>query len=496
VRDRALQPVSGHDETTASAAGLAPGGRLQLAAVALAGVVVIVIGVSQGPTIGLAALAVAVVGLWTVERPQIIGYVLVAVVPAAAGLGRGLVVPQLRLSEALVLVGAAVVLPRTLGRADRRWATLDWAAFGFVGCHVVLGLASGLLHDAIDVDGLRLLAGPVQFFLLYRTVSAVLTTVEQRTRAIEVLLAATIPVAIIALLQSAGVGAVQRLIEDTTAGDVFERWGYARSPRATGPFPSWHPLAGFLFLPILVATAVLTRLTGPSKVSRPLALISLPLCVAALLASQTLNVIAGVVLATVIIAVAAGRFVRTALPALIVLVLTFAVVGGAIVDRLETQVLARDQSSAGVGTPQTIGYRFEVWQEQYLPVVRDYWVAGYGPGLPSTIEWRSTESLYLTLLIRGGLGLLLAYAAFMVVVLESALRGRRSDDPVHRLLAYVFVGSIIALVPMQALFPYFTASGLPQVFWVLLALFATSSPQEPSATGTASGLRVGRHEPI
>jgi hypothetical protein len=473
-----------------------PGGRLQLASVACAGLVVVVLGATRGPLVAVAALAVAIIGLWTVERPEVIGYVLVAVVPATSGLQRGLVVPQLRLSEALVLVGAAIVLPRAVGDPSRRWSTLDWAAFGFVACHVVVGLGSGVLHHSLGGDGIRLLVGPVQFFLLYRTVTAVITTVPQRTRALEVLIAVTIPVSIITLLQASGVGGVQQVIEQTTSSEVFERWGWVESNRATGPFASWHPLAGYLFLPIVVSTAALTRLSGETNISRPLLYVSLPLAVAALLASQTLNVIAGIVLATLIIAVTAGRFVRTALPLIAILVLVFGVVGGAVSDRLQTQVLSQESSSEGFA-PQTIGYRFEVWGEQYIPVLRDYWLAGYGPALPPTIEWRSTESLYLTLVLRGGLALLGAYVVFMVVLFRRATRARRSDDPIHRLLGYVFIGGILALIPMQALFPYFTASGLPQVFWVVLALFATSATSiDPPPVTSRTSRPVGAVAPV
>jgi len=45
----------------------------------------------------------------------------------------------------------------------------------------------------------------------------------------------------------------------------------------------------------------------------------------------------------------------------------------------------------------------------------------------------------------------------------------------QRVLARVVVATVIVLLPMQLVFPYFTNSGLPQLFWLLPAMLAAGS---------------------
>lgn len=457
--------------------------RTVTAATALASLAAVSVAATRGPA---AALAVALLGgaaLAVVARPERVGWAVAALVPVTSGLARGFPLPGIRVSEALVVLAAVVVLPRPTSE-DHRWRTLDLAAAGYVGAHVAMGLVSGTANHALSGEGVRLLMGPVQFFLLYRIVVRTLVTPAQRRIALALVIAGTLPVAAIALAQAAGVGAAQEVIEVATRSEVFDRWGWERQGRATGPFASWHPLAGYLFLPLVASIVLLTGPRSEGEVPRPLVAAAAVACTAALLASQTLNVIGGVVLAVAIAAMAQGRFVRVALPSLVAAAGAFAVFGASVARRVDEQVLSTDPLGQSSGTPQTVGYRFEVWREQFLPVVADHWITGYGPELPPSITWRSTESLYITLALRGGIVLLVAFAVLWVVVLRTSWRARDDLDPCGRTVALTLLGTAVALVPMHVLFPYFTASGLPQVFWVFMGLVAVkdSGAEAPAAS--------------
>lgn len=446
-----------------------------------AGIVAVGLAALESPLLAVLAALLGGLALAVVRRPERIGWTVVAVVPITSGLARGIPVPGVRISEALVAGAAAVVLFRRPAERDR-WASLDWAAAAYVGAHVVLSVVSGRYHDALGGESLRLAVGPVQFFLLYRIVVRTMVTPAHRRVALALLVAGTIPVAVLTLAQAAGFGPAQQLIEEITRSEVFERWGWSRQGRSTGPFASWHPLAGYVFLPLVACAVSLAAPEGRSGISRVLAGTGLVACIGALLASQTLNVMAGAVLAVAVAAMAQRRFVRVALPALLAAVLAFSLFGASVAERIDQQVLSSDPLEQGAGTPETISYRFQVWEQQFLPQVERYWLTGYGPELPPAITWRSTESLYFTLVLRGGVVLLIAFAALQVVIIREAWRARESDEPATGVVALTLLATSIALVPMQVLFPYYTASGLPQVLWAFLGLLAAARASQPPAT--------------
>ena len=437
-----------------------------------------------GALLGALAAGGLVLGL---QRKVLIGYALVALVPITSGLARGLPIPGLRFSEAFTVGAAVLVLGRTAGDRDRRWEAIDWAAAGFVGMHAVLGVFGSLVNASFTMRGVQLLVGPVQFFLLYRVVRATIETPRQRVVALRLLLLSSIPVSLLAIAQYIGVPGVQEFVEQITQSGVFDLWIWSQQPRATGPFESWHPLAGYLFLLMVLAIAEIAD--GDRDVMPMWATTSLlGLMTLALLVSQTLNVLAGLAIVAVMIAVMTRRVAQVLVPLAAVALVGAVIFGPVLLDRVASQEVDNPTSSGGVQTPQTIGYRFEVWTDQYIPAIVDHWMTGYGPELPPSIEWRYTESVYFTLLLRGGVALFGAYAVMMAVTWRDSWRRRNTTELPRRSVAMALVAGIVALVPMQTVFPYFTASGLPQVWWILAALMAGSSSATVRARSDARGL--------
>lgn len=84
-----------------------------------------------GAKTAVAALLGVAVAVIVMVRPVIGAYALVAVVPPVSGLRAGLPVPQLRLSEALILsVGVLLLLLARPGQTPR-WRAFDWLAVGY-----------------------------------------------------------------------------------------------------------------------------------------------------------------------------------------------------------------------------------------------------------------------------------------------------------------------------------------------------------------------------
>jgi hypothetical protein len=273
---------------------------------------------------------------------------------------------------------------------------------------------------------------------------------------------------------------------------VFQSWGFLTSPRATSIFAGWHPFAGYLTIVLLLTVGVFASSAHRKRVVRPrwLGVIGL-LALVALLYSETFTAMLGVVGGAFIIAWfhRSTKLLGWLLAGAAVLALAAAFFLG---HRLESQLEADEDSVV----PQTISYRIDVWGEQYVPVLRDYWATGYGPALPDTIEWQSTESQYLTLVLRGGLPLLLVYGALMAAMGVRANRLRSHADPTIRAVAPVVLTAVIVLVPMNALFPYFTASGLAQIFWVLVGvLVSVRRDARPDGDDVDGGPWVGAASP-
>jgi hypothetical protein len=115
--------------------------------------------------------------------------------------------------------------------------------------------------------------------------------------------------------------------------------------------------------------------------------------------------------------------------------------------------------------------------------MRGRWLSGYGPKIPPDVTWKYTESVYIGLLLRGGLPLLAIYGlmtwALVLVALEVARRPLTSDparagpDEEHTLEQALARGTVVLLAVLavtQLIAPLFLTTGLPHVWWILAGL--------------------------
>lgn len=421
------------------------------------------------------AVAVAIVGgLVVLARPAVGGYLLVGVVPIVSGLRRGFPVPQLRLSEALIVGLGVIILLTANHRQAVRWTVVDWLLLAWAAGWCVIGGFNVIsLHQHPDLRKAEMLLGPLQFVLLYRAVVTALPLRDQRRKAVGLFMWASVPVSLLALAQQLRIAAVQRLIANITGSTVFQDYSYHYFARATGPFPHWTPLAGYLFVILVTGFALLFEGAGPLS-TRQLAIVLL-LASTGLVLSAELSALAGTIFGVCVLAAwykrvrQAGRWMGVGA------VVLGAAFGSYLGSRLNSQFGSR-AAAAHTLMPQTIAYRIQVWTHQYFPVIGQRPLTGWGPVLPASVVWPFTESQYVTMLMAGGVPLLCAYIGLMAALYGI---GRRVGDhlspdadgrPLGRSLAIV----ICALIVMNAIFPYFTDGGLSEPFWVLAALVAGS----------------------
>jgi hypothetical protein len=471
-----------------------------------------VIGVGTGlqAELGAVALVAVVAGLTILLRPAAAVLTVVAVAPVICALRRGLILPGLRPSEVLIAGVAVPVLLFAGSRVPIRWRLLDAMALAYVVATLALGagdmLARGTAFTA-DLNGQ--LIGPLQFFLLYRSVVVTLDTPQLRRRAMQLLLLGSVPVSISAVLQFFNVGSTRAFIKSVVNSVAAASVHYSNGglPRATGIMDHWHSLGGYMLIIILLCSALLLD-TQQQVMSRRSLSIVLAFAVVGITLTLTLAPIVGAIAGSIVLGAISGRSRKVigwmAVGALVVIVL----LGPFLSARLDQQFQSRVGQASGTAgpgfLPQTIRYRLDVWKEQYIPLVAPNLLTGYGPGLPPYINWPYTETLYITLLMKGGLPLLAVYAGLMFAAwrLAGSLASSPRASPEDRRTAQVVLILILILIPMQFVNPYFANTGLAHPLWILFGLVGAAVgwlgewPAPPASGGHVDPGRPQRYSRV
>jgi hypothetical protein len=413
----------------------------------------------------------------------------VAIVPVTPGLRRGFPVPGFRLSEVLIGAAAVAVLLPARPNRYRSWRALELAAMAYVVGTLALGTFDMLLRgDAFSGELLGKLFGPLQFFLLYRVVVVALDTDERRRLAMRVLLLASLPMAAVAVLQQLDIGPTRSIIVSLTDGQALQGYSYRHLARATGLFAAWHSLAGYLAVIIVLGVALLLQRHQRVLAPRTIAVVVVSASIA-LVGTLTLIAMLGALGACLLLGYREGYLSRV-LGWLVIVVVTGVVLFAPFLsERYQDQFDATPLHSPAAQTdsfvPQTVRYRVRVWKNQYLPAMAGRYLTGYGPGVPPEVTWQFTESLYITLLLRGGIPLLAAFLALMVVVLAQCRALERSPSAERRAVAQALGAIVIVLFFMHVLNPYFTDAGLPHQFWILMGIVA-GMRRDPDEVGRAT----------
>ena len=427
------------------------------------------------PMAGIGLLVAIWLGLVVLRRPAIGGYVLVGLVPITSGIRSGFPIPVFRLSQLLVGVIGVAILVTASNRQAVRWKLFDSVMLVFCLFALVVGLYDDLRLGAALKTGLGPLFGPFQYLILYRAVAVSLPARAQRLFALKLVILASIPVSLLALLQQFHISGVNSFIATLTGSTIFQSYDYHYFARATGPFNHWTPLAGYLLVVMLLGISLmLHEIEG--ILSRRALLGILILDAAGLLLSAELSAMIAIIGGSLILGVWAGKLrtlLRWAVPVVIILSVAF---GSYFAQRLNTEYGASSGTHSSALVPQSVEYRLQVWSQQYIPAIHQRELLGYGTTLPASITWPDTESEYITELMWGGIPLLLAFLGLMgafFVRLAPSTR-REGDEPERWAIARMLAVLLGLLLVIDTIFPYFTSSGLPQelfaIFGILVAM--------------------------
>ena len=464
--------------------------RPWLATLSTVAILALGVGAGLGPLYGVAALIGVAAMIYLARRPVTLCLVAVAAVPVTSGLARGVPIPGFRISELTIVFGAVVVLLIQARRMPGpQWTTLDRVALAYCFGALVFGVVDVMVHQVtIASDDLQTMIGPIQFFLVYRTLATGLITHRARILALRLCLLASLPVSLLAIAQQAIGQSVTNALVSVTGTTVFNTPGFEPVFRATSVFPIWHALGGYLLVILLLSAGLL--LAGDHEVLPPWAhCVVISLGAVAMVLTLTITVAVGALFGVVLLGWFNGRLRQV--------VTWMAVTGGIalfvfyplIANRIAEQSITTDQTP-GNGTsllPQTLQYRVGVWLDQYLPALNGSWLTGYGPAQPPGIDWHHTESGFITILLRGGLPYLILTSLLIVVVgMFAWTRMNAAINPAERGLAGAILALAIVFPVINLFFPYITASGLAQPMWVLWGILAASGARKYQRTSRES----------
>lgn len=418
--------------------------------------------VGAGAVLVLAALRRSVAG----------GVVVVALLPALCGVQRGLGLGPFKLSELLLLLVVAVHLPRRPSWSTRlRPEDLGLLAF------VVLGAAFAAVHtargDSSVSSFVRIGFEPVLLYLTYWIASRLVTGEADLARVLRWGLGLSVVPSALAVGQALDLPGVRQLLIRLTGGPSLPRPGVGGVGRATGPFPIWHSLGAYLVVMLVLALALL--LADDRRVLRRGALLLvIAVDTAALVLALTVTVVGWVVLAVLVVAARRGQVGRAFLVLSVVGGLSVLLFAGPIGERVTAQS-ARSATSVNAGVssllPQTLSYRISVWERDYVPLLERAVPLGLSNELPASVVFQHAENQYITLVLRGGVLLLLGAVAALVLIgreLRSAARGPGLAGIVAQAAL-----AVLLLLPLAAMiWPYLTNAGFPQAFLALAGAVA------------------------
>lgn len=416
-----------------------------------------------------AVSALAFIGI-VAWRPMIGVITLVLTVPLA-GLGRGTVVPLLRVTEVILLLVVAGVLLYLLPRRSRRPITaLDLAVAGFaIGSVLIPWLVLVLTHAETDLDQWRAVLAPAQYFALYLVFSRVEVSGRGLRLILNVAMATSVVIGLTAVAELANVPGVRDFVH-TFFPPAPGSKGTDLVYRPTSLLEHFSAVGAFGVLTFCLSLSLAT--VHHSGFSRKWLSLVMAVNAAAVLVSQTYAPALGLVVA---VAVTFWYFRR--LPRQLAVVAAALLLGLAL---FSTQISARlhEQFPVGSGwlaTPESLQTRSAYWSAFFLPALADHFWSGSGTIVPSEVPDQLVDYVdneYLRQGFRAGAPGILLLVAVFIVIGATAWRVRASPGPWRRALGAASLASVLALALIGMTAEYLTFAGVSQQFWMMVGLLA------------------------
>lgn len=448
-------------------------GRLDSVRILLLGVG---IGVLLGASVLLGAwapaaiagvLAAAAIVLRLPLRPIHLVYGLVFLTPFTAAMPRGQIVPFLTANDVLVILATTVALVYTLMEKRNGFLPrpLMLAIIAFV-----LGTCLGpvvlyqLRGDTLALDDIFSLVSPLKYLLVLWLFAIVPKTAEERAGLVRMMVLSAGVVAIIGLLQAAGIDPVVNLINSVYPSEQTSR--SLDVGRVTSVLGAWNSLGLFLLSTLLIIAATIVDQTSPRRRREWVFVAGIVLI--CLLATNLYSGLLGAALGLVLIKTSDPRGLRSLVPLVVVALLGSVALLPTIVNRAEAQF------TGDSWIPQTLRFRYEVWTRYFIPEIAQQPLLGVQPTFEE-VEFPHPESQYIYYLYRSGILSLIGHVVWMIGTVVWLVSARRREPPgpsrnVNRSLALVSIVLILVSSLIGLINPVFTYTASMTFFWMILGL--------------------------
>lgn len=341
--------------------------------------------------------------------------------------------------------------------------------------YAIVSLSCGLAHvllltPALGAVSLVEYSGP---FLHLGFGIAVLRLLRQRrisqVTVVSAVVSTMVIQAVIGLWQFADVFGMRSAAEALTGTDIYQKGEQRGLVRAGGTFYSWHALGSLSFIVGILCIWVILRASRRNRPVRRTSWIGLGAAVVGLAVTLTFALAAVFAVAAIHLARRTGRLPKLALLLSVLGVVSVMLLSEQIDERLRVQELASARGDSIL--PATLAVRWELWTEDLGPHIRKSPLLGVGPVIPEEARVPYSESMYVDLLLKGGVILLVAFLVFSLRALHSlSTSGRGPDTIIVRPLRV----SLVGLLTASLIHPYFSDQGVP---YLLLCLLAVSSAE-------------------
>ncbi|NMM88406.1 hypothetical protein B2J88_29330 [Rhodococcus sp. SRB_17] len=417
-------------------------------------------------------------------------------IPTLAGTARGLIVPGFRISEVLAVALVGIMVLR-LHRRMMIGGAVFWALVAYAGtvaaiCAYHIMVSSSLYSSDFINYGL----GPTILLLIYLGAFAAGGLPGILTLTVKYLLVLSAAMGLVGLLQAFGVHFARALGSAMTNNMSILNPISWKVPRSVGIFNSWHAYAGYMALCLIIAGACLSRNVKLFK--HPASMLVVTACIGGgLLSSLTFGTIAfGFIGFAFFVLRSRQRFALLPAALFVLVVVKFSPVS----DYLDRRVEMQETSTVSSGIlPQTIQFRLNVWMRDYLPLVQENLLIGYGPVRSTDRVFSYFESMYIYLLVIAGVPALLLFLVLMWALISSLRKAGRSFSMSGESLGASVCGAlgfaILGLMVLMFIHPYMNDAGASQLLMMLSGLAIgkyvnARSSGEDTASETASARRL------
>jgi hypothetical protein len=414
----------------------------------------------------------------TAWRPAVGGCLFAFAIPVTTGLVRGTVVPLLRVNEVLLLLLLAGLVLNHFRDPKRHPVTMLDIAVGLyaLGSIVVAALVLFVNDPSAlrDLETLRVVLSPAQFFLIY----LVFSRAEFSGRTLPVLLnlsmLASIIVSLVALVELVNLGGIRPTLTAFFPPEGNPSpWDPVYRPAST--LGHYSAVGAFGAINYTLALSLLT-MRHPAF-SRLWLSVVMAINMGGLVASLTWAPLLVLPLVTAVVLWQGRRVPRELGMVVAALSVAFVLLWPNVNARGTQQGIL---SSAGVGLtiPHTFDYRMHFWGEFFVPALVDHLWLGTGTVLPSVVPTRLTtyvDNEYLRQGFRAGL---LGVAFLLIMqgtIAFTGWRSRASPDAVRRSLGATSLALALFFLLCGLVGEYLFFAGVSQEFAMIIALTGASA---------------------